>query len=48
MGYDVIISSSHAVVKGVLTKADQLHICYFSFSSLCMGYVSEYLKKQIC
>lgn len=27
-GYDVIISSSHAVAKGVLTKADQLHICY--------------------
>lgn len=27
-GYDVVISSSHAVAKGVLTKADQLHICY--------------------
>ena len=27
-GYDVIISSSHAVAKGVITKADQLHICY--------------------
>lgn len=27
-GYDVILSSSHAVAKGVLTKADQLHICY--------------------
>jgi glycosyltransferase involved in cell wall biosynthesis len=26
--YDVIISSSHAVAKGVLTKAGQLHICY--------------------
>lgn len=26
--YDVIISSSHCVAKGVLTKADQLHICY--------------------
>jgi glycosyltransferase involved in cell wall biosynthesis len=26
--YDVIISSSHAVAKGVLTKAHQLHICY--------------------
>ncbi|PZU82198.1 MAG: glycosyl transferase [Chryseobacterium sp.] len=26
--YDVIISSSHAVAKGVLTKSDQLHICY--------------------
>jgi glycosyltransferase involved in cell wall biosynthesis len=26
--YDVIISSSHAVAKGVLTRSDQLHICY--------------------
>ena len=27
-GYDVVISSSHCVAKGVLTKADQFHICY--------------------
>lgn len=27
-GYDVVISSSHCVAKGVITKADQLHICY--------------------
>lgn len=27
-GYDLIISSSHAVAKGILTNADQLHICY--------------------
>ena len=26
--YDVILSSSHAVAKGVLTTPDQLHICY--------------------
>lgn len=26
--YDLIISSSHAVAKGVLTNSDQLHICY--------------------
>jgi glycosyltransferase involved in cell wall biosynthesis len=26
--YDVILSSSHAVAKGVLTRSDQLHICY--------------------
>jgi len=26
--YDIIISSSHAVAKGVLTKQGQLHICY--------------------
>ena len=26
--YDVILSSSHAVAKGVLTRANQVHICY--------------------
>ena len=26
--YDVILSSSHVVAKGVLTTPDQLHICY--------------------
>ena len=26
--YDVIISSSHAVAKGVITNANQTHICY--------------------
>jgi glycosyltransferase involved in cell wall biosynthesis len=26
--YDLILSSHHAVAKGVLTRADQLHICY--------------------
>jgi glycosyltransferase involved in cell wall biosynthesis len=26
--YDVILSSSHAVAKGVITAPDQLHICY--------------------
>jgi glycosyltransferase involved in cell wall biosynthesis len=27
-GYDVILSSSHAFAKGVITKPEQLHICY--------------------
>lgn len=27
-GYDLIISSSHAVAKGVLTGPDQKHVCY--------------------
>jgi glycosyltransferase involved in cell wall biosynthesis len=27
-GYDLIVSSSHAVAKGVLTNSGQLHICY--------------------
>lgn len=27
-GYDIILSSSHAVAKGILTTPSQLHICY--------------------
>lgn len=27
-GYDVVVSNSHAVAKGVITGPDQLHICY--------------------
>ena len=27
-GYDVVISSHHAVAKGILTRADQLHVSY--------------------
>jgi len=27
-GYDLVISSNHAVAKGVLTSPDQLHVCY--------------------
>ncbi|MGD0152189.1 MAG: glycosyltransferase family 4 protein [Thermacetogeniaceae bacterium] len=26
--YEIILSSSHAVAKGVLTRSDQLHVCY--------------------
>jgi glycosyltransferase involved in cell wall biosynthesis len=26
--YEVVISSNHAVAKGVLTREDQLHVCY--------------------
>jgi glycosyltransferase involved in cell wall biosynthesis len=27
-GYDLVISSNHAVAKGVLTGPDQIHVCY--------------------
>ncbi len=27
-GYDVILSSSHAVAKGILTHPQQMHVCY--------------------
>ena len=26
--YDIVISNSHAVTKGVITRSDQLHLCY--------------------
>jgi glycosyltransferase involved in cell wall biosynthesis len=26
--YDIVLSSSHCVAKGVLTRADQMHVCY--------------------
>lgn len=45
-GYDVIISSSHCVAKGVLTKADQLHICYcHSPIRYCWDMYNEYLEE---
>ncbi len=27
-GFDLVLSSSHCVAKGVLTREDQLHVCY--------------------
>jgi glycosyltransferase involved in cell wall biosynthesis len=27
-GYNIVLSSSHAVAKGVLTNAEQMHVCY--------------------
>lgn len=37
-GYDLIISSSYAVAKGVLTTPDQLHICYLQARNLKYAY----------
>ena len=46
-GYDVIISSSHCVAKGVLTKADQLHISYVhSPIRYCWDMYNEYLEES--
>jgi glycosyltransferase involved in cell wall biosynthesis len=45
--YDTIISSSHCVAKGVLTKADQLHICYcHSPIRYCWDMYNEYLEES--
>jgi hypothetical protein len=35
--YDLILSSSYAVAKGVLTGPNQLHVCYCYFSSRTLG-----------
>lgn len=46
-GYDVVISSSHCVAKGVLTKADQLHITYcHSPVRYCWDMYNEYLEES--
>ena len=44
--YDLIISSSHAVAKGVITGPDQLHICYcHSPIRYAWDMQSQYLKE---
>ncbi len=45
--YELIISSSHAVAKGVLTGPDQLHICY-CYSPMRYGWdlQHQYLGKK--
>lgn len=46
-GYDLVISSSHCVAKGVLTKADQLHISYVhSPIRYCWDMYNEYLEES--
>lgn len=45
-GYDLIISSSHSVAKGVIVSPDQLHICYcHSPMRYAWDMQSEYLKE---
>ncbi|MGZ8413518.1 MAG: glycosyltransferase [Gemmatirosa sp.] len=45
-GYDVVISSSHAVAKGVITGPDQLHLCLcYSPLRYAWDLQSEYLQQ---
>ena len=45
-GYDVIISSSHAAAKGVLTTSEQLHICYcYTPMRYAWDLYHQYLKE---
>lgn len=46
-GYDIIVSSSHCVAKGVITKQDQLHITYcHSPIRYCWDMYNEYLEES--
>ena len=36
--YDLVISSSHAVAKGVITTPDQFHVCYLQARNLKYAY----------
>ena len=45
--YDIVISNSHAVAKGVLTGADQLHICYcYTPVRYAWDFQHQYLKES--
>lgn len=45
-GYDLVISSSHAVAKGVITRPDQRHICYcYSPMRYAWDMREEYLRE---
>ena len=46
-GYDLVISSSHAVAKGVLTHAGQQHVCYcYTPMRYAWDLQHQYLKES--
>jgi len=46
-GYDIIVSNSHAVAKGVITGPDQLHICYcYTPMRYAWDLQHQYLREQ--
>ena len=46
-GYDLVISNSHAVAKGVITGPDQLHICYcYSPMRYAWDLHSQYISES--
>jgi hypothetical protein len=46
-GYDLVISSSHAVAKGVITGPDQLHICYCHSLYATLGICNTNTSKSL-
>lgn len=45
-GYDLIISSSHAVAKGVITTRDQIHITYLQARNLKYAYEDRFFYES--
>lgn len=46
-GYDLIISNSHAVAKGIITGPDQLHLCYcYSPMRYAWDLQHQYLRES--
>lgn len=45
-GYDVVISLSHAVAKGVITSPDQLHVCYLQARNLKYAYEDRFFYPR--
>lgn len=45
--YNVVLSSSHAVAKGVITSSQQLHICYcYTPMRYAWDFTHQYLKES--
>ncbi len=44
--YDLVISSSHAVAKGVLTHHEQKHLCYLQARNLKYAYEDRFLYPR--
>jgi glycosyltransferase involved in cell wall biosynthesis len=45
-GYDVIVSNSHTVAKGVVATADQVHVCYLETPMRFAWDLEEYYLDQ--
>lgn len=44
--YDLVISDSHAVAKGVITSPDQLHVCYLQARNLKYAYEDRFFYPR--
>jgi glycosyltransferase involved in cell wall biosynthesis len=44
--YDIVISTSHAVAKGVITSPEQLHICYLQARNLKYAYEDRFFYPR--